>query len=138
MLIIAYVQGNIVVIDRIMYPPIPSRVAIAEVRLAHELSIRHIDQSVRDRDTDLHILDLVAPLLLVRPPNACPYAFARGVNPGVTCGILPESKTTEPARLGGGTGVVEVNGIGLAGTQCLREIDKNRPGVALVVKLVVA
>src|SRR5215831_13825638 len=121
-----------------MHPPIPSRVAIAEVSLAHELSIRHIDQSVRDRDTDLHILDLVAPLLLVRPPNACTNAFASGVNPGVTRGIFPESKTTEPARLGGSSGVVEVNGIGLAGTQCLREIDKHRAGVAPVVELGVA
>ena len=68
--VVADVQRDVVVVDRILDQPVPARVAVAEVGLADELAVRDVDQVVRDRDADLHALDFVAPLILVRPPDA--------------------------------------------------------------------
>ena len=41
-------------------------------------------------------------------------------------------------RFEGVAGVVEVDGVGLAGVECLREVDEDGSGIALVLQLCVA
>ena len=87
-------------------------------------------------DADVHVLDFVAPLVFVGPPDAGADAFAGGVDPGVAGGIRFEGDAAEAAGGARMAGVVEVDGIDLAGAQGLREIDEDgASGVALVFEL---
>jgi len=82
-----------------VYGPIPSRISVTEVGLAHEPSVRNIDEAVRDRHANLHVFDFIA--VFVRPPYACPDAFARRVNPRMAGGIFSKGEASEPAGLHG-------------------------------------
>ncbi len=117
-----------------MDEPIPTRVAVAEVGLAHELSVGDIHQIARDRDADLHVLDFITPLVLIGPPDARADAFARGVNPGTALGILAEGKAAEAARRRRGAGIVEVDGVLAPGVQRLRKIDEHGAKLAFVLQ----
>src|SRR5439155_12582000 len=92
------IQRDVVVVNRILDQPIPTRVAIVKVSLAEKLSIGNINEIVRDRDADLHRLGFVFPLVFVRPPDAGAFALASREDPWPAKGILAESETTEPAR----------------------------------------
>ena len=107
--VVADVQRDVVVVDWILHQPIPTRVAVAEVRLADKLSVRNVNEIVRNRDADLHRLDFVAPLVLVRPPDAGAFSLARRVNPGPASRIFTEGNATKPARLERIPGIVEVD-----------------------------
>ena len=65
--------------------PVPARVAAANIGFAGELAVRNIDQAIGDGDADVHALGLVAPLILVGPPDAGARAFAGGVDPDLAC-----------------------------------------------------
>src|SRR5580704_6129180 len=107
-----------------MDKPIPPRVPVAEVRLPHEFPVGYIHEIARNRDADPHILDFVAPLVLVWPPHARAYTFTRGVNPWTTFRIFSECEYAEPSRCYRSSGIVEIDGISAALLQCLRKIDK--------------
>src|ERR1700735_5926805 len=109
--IVADIQRNIVVVDRIVHEPIPPRVPVSEIRLANELPVRYIHQVVRNRDADTHVLDFVAPLVLVWPPHARAYAFTRRVNPWMAFRVLSERVNAEPPRCYRSPGVIESGGI---------------------------
>src|SRR6202046_567938 len=132
--IVADIQRNIVVVDRIVHEPIPPRVPVSEIRLANKLPIGHIHQVVRNRDTDPHILDFVAPLILVWPPHARANAFARGVNPWMALRIFSEREYAEPPRCYRSSGIVEIDGISVAFLHCLWKINKHRSELAFVLE----
>jgi hypothetical protein len=79
--VVADVERDVVRVDRILHEPVPPRVAVAEVGLAEELAVRDVDEIVRDGDADLHPFDLIAPLILVRPPDRRAFALAGGIDP---------------------------------------------------------
>ena len=79
--VVADVQRHVVGVDRVVNAPVPARVAVAEIGLADEPAVRDVDQIVRDGDAQLHPLRLVAPLILVRPPDAGALPLARGGDP---------------------------------------------------------
>ena len=79
-----------------------------------------------------HVLDFVAPLIFVGPPDAGADAFAGGVDPGMAGGIFVESDAAEAALLRRMAGVVEVDGVDLSGAQRFREVDEDGAGIALV------
>ena len=106
--------------------PVPARISIAQIGLAHEPAVRHIDQPVGNGDADVHLLCLIAPLVLVGPPHAGPVALAGGGDPDAACRILLESQSAEAANLLRMSGVIKVNGLDLPGVQSLRKIDEDR------------
>src|SRR5580698_4248389 len=101
MFVVADVQRDIVIIDGIMDEPIPAGVAVTEIGFSHELSVGDIDETIWDRYADLHVLNFVAPLIFVRPPDTRSYSFARSVDPGMSGRIFAESETAESAGLDG-------------------------------------
>src|ERR1700735_4452860 len=115
-----------------MDKPIPPRVPVAEVRLPHEFPVGYIHEIARNRDADPHILDFVAPLVLVWPPHARAYTFARRVNPRTAFRIFSECEYAEPSRCHRSSGIVEVDGVNAAFLECLGKIDKHGPEFALV------
>src|ERR1700730_6762468 len=109
MLVLSDIQTYVVVIDWILHQPIPTRVAVAKVGLAHELSVRYINKVFRNFHADAHRLDFVFPLVLVGPPDARAFSFARRVDPRPANGIFAEGDATEPAGLERIARVVEVD-----------------------------
>src|SRR4030095_2112558 len=99
MLITTNVQRNVVVVDWIVDQPFPACVTVAERNLPHKLSVRDIDEVVRDLNTDAHAFNFVAPLILVGPPDRRAFTFASGVNPWSAKRVLAKSDTTKSARL---------------------------------------
>src|SRR6266498_2648128 len=97
--IIANVQGDVVVVDGILDQPIPTCVAVTQICLSEKLAVRNVNQIMRNRDANSHALNLVAPLVLIRPPDTGSLFLAGSVNPGVTRGIFPESDTSKPSLL---------------------------------------
>ena len=96
--------------------PVPARVAVAEIGLADELAVGDIDQTVGNGDADLHVLDFVAPLILVGPPDAGALAFAGGVDPrDGRPDPCPNVKPPKRPAADGIAGVVEVDGVDVAG-----------------------
>jgi hypothetical protein len=95
--VVSDVQRDVVVVDRVLDVPVPAGIAITEIGLADEFAIRDVDEIVGDRDAQLHLLDLVAPLVLVRPPDAGSLPLTRGVDPVPPFGVRPESNPTESA-----------------------------------------
>src|SRR4051794_27736501 len=126
MLVAPDIERNAVVIDGILHQPVPARVAVTQIRLAHELAVGDIDESIGDGDADLHRLDLVVPLIFVGPPNAGADALAGGVDPRAAGRVLLESDGAEAASFDGIAGIVEIDGVCPAGTKGLGEIDEDR------------
>src|ERR1700749_3502331 len=135
MLIIADVQGDVVIIDGIMHHPIPARVSVAKISLAHKLSVGNIYKVIWDSNTNLHALNLIAPLVFVGPPDARSYAFARGVNPWMARCICSKGEASKSALVDWRPGVVKVDRVCTAGVQCLREVNKDCAGIPLVFEL---
>src|SRR6266700_1791118 len=134
MLIVTDIHRNVIVVDGIMHQPVPSRVAVAKVGFAHELSIGNIHKAIRDRHADFHAFHFIVPLVLIRPPYACANAFAGGVDPRMTRLVTSKGKTTEPPLVDWRPGVVELDRVDAASMQYLRKINKDRAGVALVLQ----
>ena len=109
MLVAADVQRDVVVVDRVLDEPVPTRIAVAEVGPAHESAVRHVDQVVGNRDADLHPLDFVAPLILVRPPDARAFVLAGGRDPVMASCVLAERHPAESPLFLGLTRVVEID-----------------------------
>lgn len=130
--VVAYVEGNIVVVDGIVDEPVPPRVAVAEIGLAEESSVRDINQTIGNRNTDFHALHFVAPLVFVGPPDAGADAFARGENPRMAFGIFVEGEAAEAALLARISGIVEVDGIGMAGAKRFGKVYENGAEFAFV------
>ena len=132
--VVADVQRDVVVVDGIVNQPIPARVAIAQVGLAHEFSVGDIDQAVGNRHADFHALHFIAPLVLVRPPDAGAGLFARGVDPGMAGRVFAEGDSAKAAGLDGMARIVEVDGVLAPCSQRLRKVDEDRSGIALVLE----
>ena len=128
-------RRDVVVVDGIVDEPVPAGVAVAEIGLAHEFSVRDIDEIVRNRHADLHALDFVAPLVLVRPPDARADSFAGGVDPGTASRIFAKREAAESACFEGIPGVVEIDRVDPAGVEGLREINEDGAEFALVLQL---
>ena len=130
--VVADVQRNVVIVDGILHEPVPARVAVAQIGLADKLSVGNIHQAVGNGDADAHVLNFVAPLIFVGPPDTGADVFARGVDPGMAGRILAEGDAAEAAYLRRIAGVVEVNRVFLSGAQRFREVDEDGAGIALV------
>ena len=132
--VVADVQRDAVVVDRVLHQPVPARVAVAEVGLADELAVGDVHQVVRDRDADLHRLDFVFPLIFVRPPDARAFAFAGREDPIPAGRIFTKSESAETADRLRRARVVEIYGVNAAGFQRLRKINKDSAGVTFILE----
>ena len=92
-----------------MHQPIPTRVAIAEVGLADKLSVRYVSEIVRYGDADLHRLNFVFPLILVRPPDAGAFSLASCEDPWTASRVLAKREAAEAACSLRCAGVVEID-----------------------------
>src|SRR5215831_5069333 len=89
------VQRNVVVVDGILYEPIPARIAVAQVRLAEKFAIGNIDQVAWSRNADFHVFYFIAPLIFVRPPHARAKLLACGIDPGPARWVFLEGDAAE-------------------------------------------
>src|ERR1700760_1246951 len=109
MRVVADVQRHVIAIDGITHGPVPTSVSVTEVGLAFKLSVRYIHQAIRDGNADLHALDLVAPLVLVRKPDARSIIFARGIDPRVAFGVLSKNHSTKTSDRQRMPGIIEID-----------------------------
>lgn len=63
--VIADIHCYAIVVDGIVDGPIPARVTVTEIGLAHEGPVRYVDETIRNCHMNLHIRDAVAPLVLI-------------------------------------------------------------------------
>ena len=96
MFILADIQRDVIVIDWILHQPVPTRVAISQIGLPQKLSIRNINEVVGYRNADLHRVNFVPPLVLVRPPVARADVLAGGGDPVAAGRILLERNAAKP------------------------------------------
>ncbi len=132
MFVRANVQRHVVIIDRIADLPIPARVAVAQILLAQKPPVGNIHQVVRHGDVHLHILDFIALLIFVRPPDARANAFARGRNPMPARRVFAKADAAEAPRLLRRTGVIKLNRLHRTLLERLRKIHIHRPQFARV------
>ena len=71
------------------------------------------------------LLDFVAPLVFVGPPDAGADTFASGVDPRMAGGVLVNVNPPKRPVLFRISGVVEVDGVGVAGAKGLRKVDED-------------
>ena len=98
--IVADVERHAVIVDRIAHVPVPARAAVTEVLLADEPPVGNVHELVGNRDAQVHRFDLVAPLVLVGPPDAGALHLARRVDPGPARRVLagmPSRRTSPPS-----------------------------------------
>jgi hypothetical protein len=105
--------------------PVPACVAVAEIGLTLEASIGDLDQAAGGLDANIHILDFIAPLVLIRPPYARALFFAGGIDQGLSHGIFAEDKAVETTHLHGVARVIELNGVNASVFQCLGKVNIN-------------
>ncbi len=117
-----------------MHAIVPARVAVAEIGLAHESPVRHVDQAVRNGDADVGAFGFVAPLILAGPPGRRAFTFVRGIDPVLAGRIGPECQGAKPALFARLAGVVKLDRVGAAAAERLREIDVDRVVIALVLQ----
>src|SRR6185437_14748793 len=88
------------------HTPVPARVSITEIMLALEAAVGNIHQAVRHSDGNLHaLLRLIAPLVLVWPPDTRSFFFACGRDPRFAGCIFVERKAAEASLLNRFAGV---------------------------------
>src|SRR5262245_36719494 len=104
------IDRDTVIIDRIADVPVPAREAVAQVLFADETAVGGVHQSIRYGDADVHRVDLVAPLVLIRPPDAGALPLAGRVNPVSPFRVFAKREPAKAARLKGSPGVVKVDG----------------------------
>ena len=120
------------VVDRILDLPVPARVAVAEIRLAGEPAVGDVHEIARDGDAEIHPFDFVAPLILVRPPDAGALALARRGDPGPPGRIRRERHPAEASLLARHARVVELDRIRAPGPQRLGKVHPDRVEFAIV------
>src|SRR5215467_15964992 len=98
MVVFSDVQRDVVVVDGILYEPIPARIAVAQVGLAEEFAVGNVDQFAWSRNADFHAVYFIAPLILVRPPHARAQLLACGVDPSPARRVLFEGDAAESSR----------------------------------------
>jgi hypothetical protein len=125
--ILADVERDIVVVDGVMHAPLPFGVAIAKVAAGDEAAVAYVHEAVRHGDVEFHaILRLVAPLVLVGPPDAGAFALAGRSDPGLACFIVVEAEAAE-APLRHRAAVVRDGDLGgLALLEHTRQSDEER------------
>src|SRR5262245_66691328 len=94
------------------------------------MPVRDVHQIVGDRDAQLHVLDLVTPLILARPPDAGALALAGGVDPVPACRVPSEGDSAEAAGLERLAGIGELDRVLAAFLQRLGEVDEDEIGRA--------
>ncbi len=134
-LVVANVERDVVVVDGVVDAPVPLRVAVAEVALGDEPAVGDIDEVAGNGDGEVHVLDLVFPLVFVGPPHAGADAFAGGVDPRLTGGVVLEGEDAEATSLDRVAGVEEVDGLRGSGAKGLGEVDEDGVAVAGVLEL---
>ena len=112
-----------------------AREAIAEVRLAQERAVGHVDEPVRYGNAHAHAVGLVTPLVFVRPPHPRARAFAGRVDPRATLAVLREREGAKATPLVRRARVVEVDGIRVARGQLLGEVHPNGVELAFAAQL---
>src|SRR6185437_14735010 len=130
--VVADVQGHVVIVDGVMVVPVPAGVTVMQIGFAHEFAVGDVDETVRNGDADLHVLDFVTPLIFVGPPDAGTIVFAGRNHPGTAGGILAEGDAAEAAGAYWESFVVEDDGVVAALAQRGRKIDKDGAVVARV------
>jgi hypothetical protein len=84
---------------------------------------------------EAHLVGLVAPLVLARPPDARSLALAGRVDPVVAVGVLAERDPAESARFLRLARVVELDVVLASRAQPLRKVNEHRVDLALVLQL---
>ena len=126
-LVVADVERDVVVVDRVVHVPTPLGVAVAEVLGAFEAAVGDVGQVVGDGHVDLHaVLGLVAPLILVGPPGTGALFLAGCRNPGLPGLVLVEAETAEAALLDWMARVGEVDRVSLALVESFGKVHVDR------------
>src|SRR5690606_27435882 len=94
--VVADIGSHVVIVYRVAYEPIETRIAITQVFAAPEPAVGDIGEAVGYTDADEHTVHFIRLVVLIGPPYAGAEALASGGDPVLAITVFPEIEAAVP------------------------------------------